>query len=83
VRIGRCPPIDIVLAEVETTEMSLAILGLRRATSSAVCRKAVDMIGEELLASLALYPLSAENNSSVNNRWQYRRSHACLCSFTS
>jgi hypothetical protein len=66
--IGRCPPIDIVLAEVEVTETSLAMLCLRRARSSAVCRKAVDMIEEELLASLALYRLSAGDNDDVNIR---------------
>jgi hypothetical protein len=75
--------VDVVLVEVETTETSLAILCLRRARSSAVCRKGVDMMEEELLASLALDPLSAGDNDSVKSIRQYRRSHVCLCSLTS
>lgn len=36
VRIGSRPSVDIVLAVMEVTEISLAVLGLRRARSSAV-----------------------------------------------
>jgi hypothetical protein len=41
------------------------------------------MMEEELLASLALDPLSAGDNDSVKSIRQYRRSHVCLCSLTS
>jgi uncharacterized protein (DUF39 family) len=79
-----CTPVDIVLlAEVGAMESSLAVLGLRRASSSAICRRAVDVNEEETLTSLALSPLSVGDQDSVDGKEQYRRSQVCLCSFTS
>lgn len=54
VRIGERPPVVIVLVEVDVAEAPLAMLNLRRANSSAVCRKAVDVTEEGMLAKLAL-----------------------------
>jgi hypothetical protein len=51
VRVGGRPSVDSVLAAVEVMDISLSVLGLRRARSSAV-----GVTGEELLAWLALYP---------------------------
>lgn len=56
VRIGGRPSVDSVLAAVEVMDIPLSVLGLRRARSSAVGMYAVEVTGEELLASLALYP---------------------------
>lgn len=55
-RIGGRPSVDSVLAAVEVMDISLSVLGLRRARSSAVGMYAVGVTGEELLASLTLYP---------------------------
>jgi len=54
VRIGSRPSVDIVVFEVGVVEISLAVLNLRRAISSAVCREAEDVIEEGMLARLAL-----------------------------
>lgn len=53
-RIGSRPDVGIVLVELEVVDISLAVLNLRRAITSAVCSKAVGVTEEGMLATLLL-----------------------------
>jgi len=61
VRIACRPSVDIVLAAVESTEISLAMLGLRRARLSAGC----SMLEDVMEVSLAMLNLRKARSSAV------------------